>query len=158
NLHSNTFNAIAIGPGGDVFAVGLIENVGTGGDFLVVKVAGREGTQRWRRVIDGPNQGNRRLSGDDARAVAVDARGNPIVTGLLGLSLHCESRGPGSPGLVKFSGRTGRSLWRRPYCLGDPLLFSGVAIDPAGNPVTGPLGYPANTSVTKLRGDNGREF
>jgi len=64
---------------GDVLAVGYFDDAGTGIDFAVVKLSGADGTELWRRAIDGTFSGQ--LEGDLAFAAATDTDGNVVAVG-----------------------------------------------------------------------------
>src|SRR5262245_7681053 len=45
---------VAVSPAGDVYACGYVEKAGTNDDdFLVTKLGGADGEERWRYVYDG---------------------------------------------------------------------------------------------------------
>lgn len=69
--------AVTLDPAGDVLAAGMTVNSGFGdADFTVTKLAGVDGTERWRRIIDGGAH-----DWDQASAVTVDRAGNVIAAG-----------------------------------------------------------------------------
>ena len=68
---------VAVDAANDVMVAGSTSNAGTGDDFMVVKLDGRTGKERWRRVISG----TAKASWDMAAAVAVDAAGNVVAVG-----------------------------------------------------------------------------
>jgi hypothetical protein len=76
---NNSGNAVAVDGAGDVLAVGRFQNVGTGFDFAVVKLAGPDGTELWRH---NENRGDY----DEGGAIAVDAAGDVVAGGLLDFS------------------------------------------------------------------------
>jgi outer membrane protein assembly factor BamB len=68
--------ALALAPDGDVIAAGSIDNFhqdgsGTAGDWLVVRLAGGTGVERWRYVLDGAIHGH-----DGASGVVLDGKGH----------------------------------------------------------------------------------
>jgi hypothetical protein len=101
-------SALALAPDGDVIAAGSIDNFhqdgsGTAGDWLVVRLAGGTGAERWRYVLDGPTHGH-----DAASGVVLDGNGHVLVAGGF-------ATGPSSAeaGLVQLDAATGGELWRR---------------------------------------------
>lgn len=90
--------SLAIDAAGDVVVAGSAAMPGRGQDFAVLKLRGDSGRIRWRRLVDGGVRED-----DRARAVALDASGNPFAAGVL------RGRGSGDDfGVVRFDGRGGR--------------------------------------------------
>jgi len=125
-------NTVAVDAGGDVVAAGALYNSGTGVDFSVVKVAGADGSEVWRRNIDGTNLiGN----GDFAEAVAIDASGNVVAAGGLTPS------GDNAPDffVTKLAGASGNEMWRQSIG-GDEHDFDvafSLGLDPSGDVIAG---------------------
>lgn len=77
-----------------------------GNRLFVAKLAGEQGNQRWRRLVDAKNR-DYRTAIDVAEAVAVDGQGNVVLTGEL-------DRGLGLGALVVMKLKSnGRILWQR---------------------------------------------
>jgi outer membrane protein assembly factor BamB len=109
---------------GDVIAAGSIDNFhqdgsGTAGDWLVVRLAGGTGVERWRSVLDGAIHGH-----DGASGVVLDGKGHVLVAGAF-------STGPSSAeaGLVQLDAATGTELWRRIL----PALGGQITLTAAAN-------------------------
>lgn len=45
--------AVSVDAAGDVFAAGTLRNIGSAPAFTVMKFSGADGTERWRRLING---------------------------------------------------------------------------------------------------------
>jgi len=89
--------ALALDAADHVVVAGVLENVGTGRDFMVVKFEEASGAELWRQKIDGTV----------ILSVTADAAGNIIAGGQL------RNAGRGDDFLViKFDGSTGAELWR----------------------------------------------
>ena len=98
----NEAHGLALGPGGNVVAVGKLANVGSGEDFTAVKLSGSTGALEWGFTIDGGANLN-----EVARAAAVGQAGNVIVTG----SLSNATTGA-DLSVLKLSGASGALIWR----------------------------------------------
>ena len=97
--------AVTVDARGDVVAVGVTTNSGTGSDFTVIKFHGASGAELWRQVINGSHTFDTR---DGAHAVGMDAAGNVVAAGFTtntGTSRDFT--------LIKFDGATGAELWRQ---------------------------------------------
>ena len=90
---------IATDNAGNVIAVGGIQNTTTFTDFAIVKFDGATGQELWRRVISGATLN----ALDSASAIAVDAAGDAVVSGVIQSSFA----------VVKLDGVTGAELWRQ---------------------------------------------
>jgi uncharacterized delta-60 repeat protein len=151
-------NAIGMDPSGDVIAAGFTENTDTGRDFTVVKLHGATGTELWRQVIDGGSF----TAVDEARTVAVDARGDVVVGGRI--------RGSSSPlagtsdfFVVKLSGADGRELWHHLIQSTGAAAAHAVAVDATGDVIAvggqdSLRGRNGRFLVVKLNGDSGTEL
>jgi hypothetical protein len=142
--------ALAIDQRGDILAGGLLLDTGTY-DFAVVKLAGGNGHEMWRRVIDGPGH-----TTDSCSALAVARDNDVIATGF-------TQGGPGSGFTVmRLSARDGATLWDRRIqgsgnVAGD--WAGAVALDRADVVAAGSmfnLGSDRDFTVVKLRGNTGR--
>jgi outer membrane protein assembly factor BamB len=106
-------NAVAVARNGDVFAAGSISDPGAKQDFVVVRLSGRTGTRRWRRIVSGrhlsPPVGSPH-GGGRAAALALDADGDVVAAGALR-----NGRSESSTDLVvaKIARASGRVRWVR---------------------------------------------
>ncbi len=93
-------SAITLDAKGDVLVTGASAGIGSGFDFATVKYSGASGAQQWASRYAGP--ANLR---DYALSIAVDASGNPTVTGFSdgGTSLDFAT--------VKYDGVSGIEQW-----------------------------------------------
>jgi hypothetical protein len=135
-------------------------------DFIVVKLDGDSGVERWRRVVTSQ-------FGGDGRAVVVDGAGDVVAAGLTevaALSLDPSKSLPPRPTIVKLDGATGAELWRRFVTGNHPakvLRFvleggiGGVAVDAANDVMvagsTSNAGTGDDFTVVKLDGRTGNE-
>jgi len=90
---------VAVDSAGDVVVTGVIQGRNSR-DFYTAKYDGDTGSVLWDRTYDGPGGGE-----DAATAVAVDAAGNVIVTGV------SQSNGNGDFYTVKYAAADGAELW-----------------------------------------------
>jgi len=97
------FFAVALDANGDVVAAGQIHNA-FDLDVFVVKFSGVDGTELWRRQIDGGGA----HQDDLATSVAIDSQGNVVAAGVL------EPVSTGTPfAVIKLDASSGTELWRR---------------------------------------------
>lgn len=139
---------VAVDAVGDVIAAGTL-----GGEMGVVKLSGTDGSELWRANASGGERGQ-------VRALAVDAAGDPVVTGWTALDAADRS----SLGVFKLDGADGTRLWGHTIA---PSRFStnegiAVAVDPFGDVVaTGRTSVFANNAISfeftvlKLAGEDG---
>jgi hypothetical protein len=107
---------IAADAGRGVVATGNYWSRQTGGRFIVVKLDGDSGTERWRRTVAEP-------LGGVGTALAVDAAGNVVAAGTSEIApgiqtpigVVPDSTKPPMATVVKLDGSTGAELWRRPF-------------------------------------------
>jgi hypothetical protein len=129
---------------GDVFVTGMFQRTvdfgGTvlksssgGFDAFVVKLKGDTGETIW--VKSWPNFG-----ADGGMDIAVDSKGNPIMTGYFGSMIDFGNLGRlnGSPVannafVAKLDGSDGRHLWSNTFLASGSSRSYGVAIDPQDN-------------------------
>ncbi len=135
-------NAVTVDAAGDVVAAGFTFNTGTFTDFTVIKFSGADGTELWRKVINGTSN-----LPDVAEAVTVDAVGDVVAAG------WTQNTGTGIGfTVVKFSGTDGAELWRK--------VIDGqaraVAVDTVGDVVA--AGAGPGFFVVKFSGTNGTEL
>ena len=107
-LGDDEATAVTLDSAEDVIVGGTISNpdLPTGDDFMVLKLAGADGSQIWRTDLDS--------AGTFVSEVAVDGSDDVIAMG---------------SAVVKLSGSDGSFLWQTNE------LGNAVAIDPAGDPV-----------------------
>ena len=137
---------VAFGPGGDVFVFG-----DTGNTSQTIKYNGATGAEVWSVPSNLP----------DGRwaAIAVDAVGNPVVTGSSN-----DSLGGYNIRTVKYSGATGAELWSVAYngAANSDDFGSSVAIDADGNVVVTGTSRDAvggkNIRTIKYSGATGAEI
>jgi hypothetical protein len=146
-------HAVTVDSTGNVVAAGYIVNSGTQDDFFVVKLDGASGAELWRQVINGSASGR-----DQARAVAVDARGDVVGAGFIVDIARADFF------VVKFDGVTGAELWRQVIkgTANGADLASAVTVDADGNVIA--AGSTENTltgadfTVVKFDGTTGAEL
>ncbi len=146
--------AVAVDSAGNVVAAGFTTNAGTGQDFTVIKFSGLNGTELWRRNINGPTN-----DGDAASAIAVDAAGDVLAAGTVGRTgLDRDFF------VVKLSGSDGTERWRKTIngsANSDDMALA-VAVDAAGNVLAAGLvtniGTDADFTVVKFDGSSGVEL
>ncbi|AIZ64856.1 hypothetical protein PK28_16390 [Hymenobacter sp. DG25B] len=118
---------LALSRNGDVYVTGSSANPGNGyADFATVKYDRRTGKELWKARYNGPAD-----SDDQARAIAVDARGDVYVTGYSMSSAFFIA----DYAIVKYDGRTGEQLWAARY--NGPADYddqpTDIALDLLGN-------------------------
>ena len=73
----NSIGPVTVDAAGDVIVAGIVAQLGTTPDVLVVKLSGRDGSVLWRHRFDGPGH-----SSDYAIDITTDAAGDVIVGGV----------------------------------------------------------------------------
>jgi hypothetical protein len=120
--------AVAIAPNGDVVAGGTLEQSSgpAGSIFFVVSLRATDGVERWRHEEPGASYFQ------EARDVAFDAGGNPVVTGL-----GATSEALSAFTLEALDRDAGTVLWSVPIVGTTPLVNQGrsIAVDPVRNAV-----------------------
>ena len=126
--------AVAVDAADDVLAVGYVRNRERTLDLIVMKLAGADGRELWRReILDRSPSWNGTL--------AVDRAGDLVVAAWDGNGYD----------VIKFSGATGVELWRQPT-----VYVHGVSADAGGDViVAGAIDY--DMAVVKHAGDTGAE-
>jgi hypothetical protein len=129
--------AIAVDMNGNVFVTG--SSVGTNPklvpDFYTAKYAAADGAVLWEKRYDGPAHKE-----DFAKAVAVDARGDIVVTGY-----STAADGFSDYLTIKYAGTNGAVLWEQRYNgPSDNDYAEAVAVDGKGNVVV--TGTSRNTT------------
>lgn len=148
--------AVAVDAAGNVVAAGQTENLTSGLDFTVVKLAGSDGTPLWAApaLIDGTAHGF-----DAASGVALDASGDVFAVGYTQNTATLFDFT-----VVKVAGASGAALWPAPVALngtaGAGDFADAVAVDAAGDVVA--VGRMRNANkglsdftVVKLAGADG---
>lgn len=100
--------AVAVDSNDDVLAVGHVvrdQDV----DFIVTKLAGSDGAELWRRILNGPRDNT-----DVARSVAIDRADDVVVAGVINDAITS-----GNFAVIKFSGINGATQWTWTTPLGD---------------------------------------
>jgi len=136
-------SAVTTDAAGDVVAAGSVENAGTGSDFLVAKFAGVDGTEFWRREINGTADGS-----DMAYAIAVDANADVVAAGRIE-----NTTSPTGFFVIKFAGVDGTELWRQVIGSAGFGAAYALAVDRNGDIVAAGTGM-----VVKLAADSGVEL
>jgi len=128
-------NAVALDAAGDVVAAGQLIAVPGGYRFVVVKLAGSDGAERWRFVPNEPES-----SIDYGLGIAVDAAGDVVAAG----RLDRIDTGDGFA-IVKLGGADGAERWRATR---QGHLAWSVALARGTNPVAaGSFDVPGGGSV-----------
>jgi len=153
-------NAVTVDAAGDVLAAGWTNNSTSQLDFIVVKLAGANGAERWRYGLDGTTN-----TADQAFAVTVDGEGDVLAVGTTSSSDTDDDFI-----VVKLAGVSGGELWRAVIDgsgTGSDVA-NAVTVDGAGDVVavgwtspTSPRVLPrmeASFTVVKLRGTDGGDF
>ncbi len=101
--------ALAVDPGGDAFVATTVfgsplPSVGTDTDMWTARFAGSTGEMRWSRKFHGNG-----ISPDVAQGIALDAGGNPVVTGQGINEVDADIR------TIKYSATDGSILWEHGY-------------------------------------------
>src|SRR5882672_4235862 len=150
---SGEARAITLDAAGNIIAAGFISNVNALQDFAIVKLAGADGTEMWRRVVDGTASMN-----DLARSIRLDPSGDVVAAG------EVQNAATGKDFIiVKLSAMTGAPLWQRQINGSANLddFARSVRVDSAGDILVG--GDLRNTgssdfAVLKLAGLTGAEM
>ena len=141
NVVSNSTDVavkIARGAAGDIIVTGNTVDDLTGSDMLTIKYSGANGSVVWRKRYNGPANGH-----DEARAVALDASGNAVVTGSSrnGSNEDCYT--------AKYAAADGALLWEKRYNGPANDGDRGVAVAVDGN---------GNAVVTGISADSGGSY
>ena len=141
--------SVAVDPSGDVVTAGRVTNQGTGIDFFVAKLSGSTGSERWRATVDG-SQNN-----DEARAVRLDSAGDVLAAGF---SINAATSDDFV--VAKFSGATGRELWRTVIngAANSIDLAVALAVDAEGDVAAAGVLTAGNSeefTIVKLAGSTG---
>lgn len=151
---------IALDANGDIFAVGLLRvaSANTNFDFFVVKLSGVDGTELWRRQIDGAATDPMVPHTDQATSVDVDADGDVLVGGYLDNGSTQDDFT-----VIKFDGETGAERWRTQIDGNQSIdHVNDLAVDSLGNVIAvGFLTLPGNSfdlAAIKLGAATGTEL
>src|SRR5262245_41208198 len=71
---------VATDPAGDIVAAGVTQSLETGYDFTVAKLAGKDGSELWRKAIHGTDPNYQAV----AFVVAIDPNGDVVAGGFVG--------------------------------------------------------------------------
>jgi hypothetical protein len=141
NVNSNSTDqafAVVSDAAGDIIVVGSTEDGNSGPDMLTIKYSGANGSVLWQKRYNGPANGE-----DYASAVAVDVKGNVVVTGSSsGTSGHDYYT-------AKYAAADGALLWEKRSngpANGEDYA-SAVAVDGSGNVVMTGGSYDQNGFV-----------
>jgi S1-C subfamily serine protease len=143
--------SVAVDLSDNVVAAGWLVDFRTQNDLSVMKLRGADGSEIWRKVINGAAN-----EGDQALAVTVDSKGDVIGVGYI---TDAEN---GDFFVAKLEGATGKELWRQ-VIAGTANVHDfaqSVAVDADGNVVA--AGTLMNSdkagdfAVMKLDGRTGR--
>lgn len=145
----NSIGPVAVDAAGDVIVAGIVAELGTSPDVLVVKLSGRDGSVLWRHRFDGPGHGS-----DYAIDVTTDGAGDVIVGGVSYLIIEDML-------VLKVDGATGAEKWHSvvpgPGIGTDQGL--AVAVDAHGDvALAGDATYGDTDrfAVIKVRGSDGK--
>jgi outer membrane protein assembly factor BamB len=126
--------AIAVDGGGNVAVCGFYATDLNTGQYVTAKYAGADGALLWERHYHGPSDYSR----DQATSVAMDGRGDVVVTG------YSQSV-PGDSNVcytAKYAAADGALLWEKR----SPIEASAVAVDGKGDVIlAGTAGLTDNT-------------
>lgn len=132
------FLASAIDGAGDILVAGSVPNDFNNHDFIVAKLDGTDGHEIWRHEEDsGVDLPGSPL--DAAQEIAVDANGDVIAAGIH----NATSTGA----IVKLAGANGAEIWRQDSA--SERGYTSIALDAAGNAVTGVVGTAGSFIVVK---------
>jgi outer membrane protein assembly factor BamB len=133
--------SVGVDTAGDVVVAGSIVNLTSMADVLVLKLAGADGAEIWRRDIDGPSSLDDGVSG-----VVVDGADDVFLAGFEGRDL------PIQPELVvrKLDGISGADVWRFAESSG---YANALAIEPTGDVVV--AGEALDAVVIRVDGITG---
>ena len=95
----NSIGPVTVDAAGDVIVAGIVAELGTLPDVLVVKLSGRDGSVLWRHRFDGPGR-----SADYAIDVTTDGAGDVIVGGVSHLIIEDML-------VLKLDGASGVEKW-----------------------------------------------
>jgi hypothetical protein len=137
--------AAAVDRAGDVLVAGSLQNApydgGDFGDFVVAKLDGATGSERWRFRFPAPP------GTDTANVIAADRSGDVVAGGRIwGID-------SGSVSIVKLSGPDGHLVWRRD--LETVTNATAAAIDPHGDVLLSVSISGSDFGVVKLAGTTG---
>jgi hypothetical protein len=144
-LGFNAARAIAVDDSGHPVAAGQIGNTGGNHDFALLAVAGGDGAERWRVVLNGVAAGG----ADSGEAVVADAAGDVFVAG----ELETVDRSL-DVAVLKLASTTGAEQWRVTLDSGTNGfdLAADIALHPTGDPVVaGWLDIAGDSTIAAVR-------
>jgi cysteine-rich repeat protein len=122
--------AVGVDGAGDVIAGGSVENAVTSGDMFVIKLAGADGSERWRYLRTGAA-----VASDVVEALHVTPDDDVVA---VGFTLNQPLFDPGlDPTIVRLDGATGSERWVRifPRSEGFESVLVAVTVDAADHVV-----------------------
>jgi outer membrane protein assembly factor BamB len=159
NDHSDHVYDVQVAAGGDAMAGATVVDNGHF-SFLVARIAGRDGSVRWRRIV----HGQQRRYSEEARALALDPSGDVIAVGKLEGGTTAQYRATEDFAVVKLAGETGEERWR--FLLNGSAdgydTATAVAVDAAGDVIAVgeveelPQEFGPVVTVIKIGGSDGR--
>jgi hypothetical protein len=139
---TNLANAVTLDQLGNIVAVGMLGNIGTGQDFAVISISGEDGSPLWRTVIDGGANGR-----DEALAIA--AQNCCVVAGYL-----TSISGDRNFTVINLGEGDGTEVWRQVIDTGTGRANAVAAfLDGTGDFVAG-----GTLTAIRLAGADGSEL
>ncbi len=139
----------AVDANGDVIVIGTEDNDISGRDIVVVKLSASDGSELWKRVLNGSEIGG----ADFGFAVAVDPSNDIVAVGRI------TNAGTNTdPLIVKLANATGATIWRTEIARAAFEWAEVVVVDNAGDAfVSGRLddGVSGDFGLIKLAGGDG---
>ncbi len=151
---SDLARSVVLDSSGNVITAGYTSNLRPYHDLTVIKFDGAKGTELWRQIISGSENG-----ASEAVEVAVDARGDLVVVGFI---WNLETAG--DLAVAKLNGASGAVQWRTMISGTSRVSFDmahAVSLDLAGD--VSVAGYLRNSlteddfTVIKFDGTSGAE-
>lgn len=136
--NSDLPSAIAVDASGNVIVTGSSEGNGTGQDYYTAKYAAADGALLWEKRYNGTGPEVQTI--DEAKAVALDASGNVIVTGSsTGVGVNKDFY------TAKYSAVNGSLLWEKRFngSSNGEDEASAIAVDASGNVIVTGYSYSA---------------
>ncbi len=138
--------AVTFDHAGDVIVTGSSYN-GTANDFYTAKYSGVDGTLLWERYYNGPTNNY-----DMPAAVATDAEGNVVVTGVSNQHRSPPSNEPSYDDFytVKYAALDGAVLWEKTYDgpANDQDYPADLTLDSSGNAIVVGVSRSTNAGIS----------
>lgn len=126
-VNGGSLNSVAVDTAGNVIVSGFVMTGGlaNNADYYTAKYSATDGALIWERRYNGSGNGE-----DKAYALAVDASGNAIVTGISGIGFYL------SQSTIKYAAADGALLWEKRVG-NDSISLRPItiAVDASGNVV-----------------------